>query len=812
MGKSGSPCKNTVSLKLPTLKVLTVGDGDLTFSLALKRAYPKISVTASTLLPSSQDLIQTYSNSREIINEFQNVWNERILFGVDATKLKTTLISALTSSRSERNGGSYNDGEKLESARDIPKYDIIMFNHPHLGDALLHESEKNHAQRHNALLCHYFHSAKELLSDNNVNGNCNSTASNDGYSINKSGRIHVCLCGTQPQTWNVIDAAKRHGLFCSVQEKTASPMQTWLMNNNSGQVKCDISEDINNNCNDDVDDRRELAMEPAQVQSHYRAPRRYRNGKLGSKHFLGKYGYRHRRTGGDLFTGSESDMMVQQSINFVFQERKEENGGNENDEIDHVQTTDNLEPCAPLPVLESLHQCDVCGMAFTSKTDLMLHLESPATPDIMIDEGRYKNTIEGTVEKIKEFNDNDGKIKKNNEAASTTHEIKPINLRNYSRNLKEEFNILSESSVPSQYDGKRLRWCCRQADFPTSKFIVSKKHCETLITSGRVYVNKSLALDSGRILTTGDVITLIDKTKDVPDLPEQSNHGVEIIRVIPTCKRNIKIVVAFKPVGVRTIGAFSSQTLEMIVTRLLGKKKSCLEILCNSITKLDTGCAGLCVLTAETREKDRISNESSSEIIMDINYEFTALLHGSVPSDWDDGVFTKIPGSGSRRWKNKRNDLNLNNTLMEDNSSYDLDCKYPSEDDNLGLPGTLMLEGDSVFIKCNERYDHSVNDQLELSSYLSTVTIKSSLDSGRLSNSLCFLFRKAGFPVVNDRFCKRELSRLPRIMRNILKNKLCIGCYSIKLLVSGIHNKTQTVNVSIEPQSRTLCSHWQNIL
>ena len=197
---------------------------------------------------------------------------------------------------------------------------------------------------------------------------------------------------------------------------------------------------------------------------------------------------------------------------------------------------------------------------------------------------------------------------------------------------------------------------------------------------------------------------------------------------------------------------------------------------------------------------------------MDINYEFTALLHGSVPSDWDDGVFTKIPGSGSRRWKNKRNDLNLNNTLMEDNSSYDLDCKYPSEDDNLGLPGTLMLEGDSVFIKCNERYDHSVNDQLELSSYLSTVTIKSSLDSGRLSNSLCFLFRKAGFPVVNDRFCKRELSRLPRIMRNILKNKLCIGCYSIKLLVSGIHNKTQTVNVSIEPQSRTLCSHWQNIL
>ena len=186
------------------LKVLTVGDGDLTFSLALKRAYPSIiSVTASSLLSSSEDLIHTYSNSHDVLKELQEDWKEMVLFGVDATKLDSTLIPALRR--------AYDKNNPLIGCENIiRKYDFIIFNHPHLGDAALHESEKLHAQRHYALLCHYFNSAQQFLSHA------------------KSARIHVCQCGTQPQTWNILGAAKRNGLVCCYQEKTVSPINKWL--------------------------------------------------------------------------------------------------------------------------------------------------------------------------------------------------------------------------------------------------------------------------------------------------------------------------------------------------------------------------------------------------------------------------------------------------------------------------------------------------------------------------------------------------------------------------------------------------------
>ena len=164
-------------------KVLTVGDGDLTFSLALKRAYPTISVTASTLLSCSQDLIQTYANSHEVITELEQVWKEKILYGVDATKLNDTLMEAGNEDNKEKVNTnvsstlSTDDGSRRIDCDDdddddvnndiIPKFNVIIFNHPHLGDAALHHNEKLHAQRHYSLLCHYFHSAQQFLSHSN---------------------------------------------------------------------------------------------------------------------------------------------------------------------------------------------------------------------------------------------------------------------------------------------------------------------------------------------------------------------------------------------------------------------------------------------------------------------------------------------------------------------------------------------------------------------------------------------------------------------------------------------------------------------
>jgi len=725
------------------LKVLTVGDGDFTFSLALKRAYPSIiSVTASSLLSSSEDLIHTYSNSHDVLKELQEDWKEMILFGVDATKLDSTLIPALRRAYDKNNA-------QTGCENIIPKYDFIIFNHPHLGDAALHESEKLHAQRHYTLLCHYFNSARQFLSHA------------------KSARIHVCLCGTQPQTWNILGAAKRNGLLCCNQEKTVSPINKWLFVNNDGQ-----SMDQN---------------EPAEVQSHYKAPRKYRNGKLGSKHFLGKYGYRHRRTGGDLYKGNDMDMMVEQSINFIFKvvDKADQAHALEHD-IAHLQ-------------------CDICGVEFDSKSALLTHIKSPATPDIMNDGISYENLLEKSSNKKPKYDGNKADTIKsvtsnNNENQKGTSATIDGKVNGYDEKKK-----IAEVTVSSLHDGKRLKWCCRQEDFFISKFVKSKKHCIALIKAGRIFVNKLVAVDSSRILNTGDIVTLVDDTAKMQHTSKEefNNHGVKIIREIPTSKQNITILIVYKPVGIRTIGSFSDQTLEMIVTAIWSRKKGNDKIVCKSMSKLDTGCAGLCVMMAEYCNAGENSNTRLYEQILgDINYHFTACVHGVVPPEWDDGVYIRI-NTRTRRWTNKRNDEEVAPD-GHDKSSSTTDDEFI-----LDISKKPSSKGDWIFVRCKDRFaDSELNESVNLS----TVIIKSSFDSGRLSNLLCFILRKAGFPVVNDRFCKREHYILPRVMRNILKTKLCIGCFRLELTYTDQCERKSTVVVTIDSPTRLLCSYWNDVL
>jgi hypothetical protein len=128
-------------------RVLTVGDGDLTLSLALARPYGKqLDLVASTHLKSSQELLHTYSDAGQVLNELEDR-QVPVRYGVDATQLG-----------------------------DI--WDAILFHHPHLGPI---KDEQVHAHRHYVLLAHYFHSAKPCL--------------------RPGGLVHVCLCGQQPQTW-----------------------------------------------------------------------------------------------------------------------------------------------------------------------------------------------------------------------------------------------------------------------------------------------------------------------------------------------------------------------------------------------------------------------------------------------------------------------------------------------------------------------------------------------------------------------------------------------------------------------------------
>ena len=201
-------------------RVLTVGDGDLSYSLALARAFGgAICLTATTLVPEAE-LEATYASASRAIAELRQR-GARVQHLVDATALAS-------------------------ANPPIGHQDHIIFNHPHLGLADLTD-EAAHAHRHGTLISHFLQSSVSLLT--------------------AGGLVHLTLCGNQPRTWDAESRGNRLGLSLAQARLTSSP-------------SCFV-----------------LASAEATLQSltvsmpDWRAGRRYRNGTLGSKHWLAKYGY-----------------------------------------------------------------------------------------------------------------------------------------------------------------------------------------------------------------------------------------------------------------------------------------------------------------------------------------------------------------------------------------------------------------------------------------------------------------------------------------------------------------------------------------
>jgi hypothetical protein len=74
--------------------LLTVGDGDLSLSLALVRAYgDQVQVTATKIHPTATALVDMYPHAASIILQELESYspNVTVLFGVDATQLPVPL-------------------------------------------------------------------------------------------------------------------------------------------------------------------------------------------------------------------------------------------------------------------------------------------------------------------------------------------------------------------------------------------------------------------------------------------------------------------------------------------------------------------------------------------------------------------------------------------------------------------------------------------------------------------------------------------------------------------------------------------------
>ena len=249
------------------IRVLTVGDGDLTASLALARALgPQIDLTATTFV-SEAELTATYALAGPCLAELRER-GVRVQHGVDATALSAV-----------------RPGLALQHH--------VLFYHPHLGLGDLKDSAAHH-RRHSVLVAHYLASAAAMLLPGGV--------------------VHLTLCGNQATTWSAAAHARRLGLL-SVQALPTTSAAA-LLCGPMAEAGCGRS---GPGSGPGAEGGGGTPLAPPRPE--WASRRRFRDGALGSKHWLARYGYEHRRTHGDV------DMRVGNSVELVYRSGKGSSGG-----------------------------------------------------------------------------------------------------------------------------------------------------------------------------------------------------------------------------------------------------------------------------------------------------------------------------------------------------------------------------------------------------------------------------------------------------------------------------------------------------
>jgi hypothetical protein len=527
-----------------TFHILTVGDGDMSLSLALARAYQhesqsesehsscasevqkQVQVTASTLLPCEEDLIHTYPQSAP--SNLQELRDRKceVLYDVDATQLHQYQY-ALESSTT------------TTAAPPRKQWDCIVFYHAHLGDDELrqHNNEGAHAERHYRLLAHYLASAaSRVRRDDNID--------DDLHDDDHLGRVHLCLCGTQAETWRLRDAANAAGLLLVQEQSAQEPFHKLWASSSKVNLK---------------------ACPPT---PGWAASRRSRNGRAGSRDWLGKYGYRHRRTHGDGAEADAKDVDLTGATHYLF-------AAGPTTEKDDVQgrLIDTAGPAS--------FECHICGMKCTNSDELQAHLQAPALPDAA------SQPAKGIIDEYP-----NGSIGSSKLAENTPVHSDVVAVQSKSDVVDGGSTTAATTTtggvetvvVSSDNEGKRLRWYIQHCMPPPKR---SKKACELLVKDGHVFLDGQVTEDTGRILRTGVKVSIraVDASSGSQKLIVLANAPT--IRIVTSWSPSLAVV--WKPVSMRTIGSFDAATLEQSFAR----QSNCSY---KSLSKLDTGCSGLCVL------------------------------------------------------------------------------------------------------------------------------------------------------------------------------------------------------------------------
>ncbi|OQR90537.1 hypothetical protein THRCLA_09295 [Thraustotheca clavata] len=116
-----------------TLKILIVGDGNFSYSVAIAKAFNALSITA-TSLDTKQELLAMYPTASQNLLTLKKIPTIQVRHGIDATKL-----------------ASY----------DLPMFDRIVFNFPHSYEA--NGTRHNKISNHRRLLLNFLLSCQSVL-------------------------------------------------------------------------------------------------------------------------------------------------------------------------------------------------------------------------------------------------------------------------------------------------------------------------------------------------------------------------------------------------------------------------------------------------------------------------------------------------------------------------------------------------------------------------------------------------------------------------------------------------------------------------
>ncbi len=839
------------------MRIITVGEGDCSYSLALARAFgPAVHVTCTTFI-SEEECVATYARAGAVIAELREL-GHTVCDGIDATALASCT-------------------PPLE-----PPYDHVCFLHPHLGlDDILDEAA--HARRHSVLVAHYLAAAATILAP----GGC----------------IHLTLCGNQPRTWEVHTHAARLGLDVLHEKDTVSsscffpadgpvaplallPANTawgarrkfrsgalgsrhWAGKYGYEHRRCEGDEDMN------VDNSIELVFSMPSAPTVRR--------QITADDFAAD--------ALPAATTSAAVALVSGALPSVDSRRvsvrrdgcrccpicgvalADANGDTDEDDAAHVRrlatpsctvagaalqlATERAAVAMPVSGSSAASsiaasgpwRCEVTGRVFRSEGQYRSYrkqqLHEPEKPRKMVEAAAAAAAAAEAASRAAAAsaaaalaNPNAGAVSadpvaaepaSDAAAASTAASCSHTSMRRISHR------------VPPEGEGQRVASWARRGAFASK--LRSKKQAQQAFKEGRVLLG-GCPVEETRCLHEGDVLELMHDPQAAvrSQAAGSTNAPVVLLHV------EAELAFASKPAGQTAAGDYVG-TMQSAL-RLLLPPTTAPAVPSDAgpleapmpVSRLEASTTGVTLIARSRRQLAELEALASRS---ELTHIFIALVYGQVPEAWShERVCIELPARMQRKKGYKKKQLAATaaakasncvkvNGQFDDEEHGELEeeeeeeaeeeeeekegqdvhadeqagegqsCGVAGSEEAAGnrvddapatTPGERLLPAEAVMASCLDRTPADCPVQL------STVRLECGGRRGRLSGDLCFLMRHLGHPIVGDRYARRERGALPRYFA-ALKGKTQLTCVGVQAM--------RPLFVFVVPVSpRLLASSW----